>query len=185
MMVRASIVRSCEPCTGLAGRIIGTGDTPGVFVGKRLTFIGVVVALSVACTPPPVQRPLEGAQPVSETPGTNGSVAALTPVLSIPPTLSASNPSLAGSPGAGSSPSPLPAPSPSPEAGYTIVATDGRGANLREGPSTTARVITTLAEGTSVAVYGDLVPGDGGTTWRRIHGAGRDGWVVAPVVRRR
>jgi SH3-like domain-containing protein len=64
------------------------------------------------------------------------------------------------------------------------VATDGAGANLRERPSTSARVLTTLAEGTAVEVLGEPVTVEG-RAWRQIRGGGHEGWVVAVVVRRR
>ena len=56
--------------------------------------------------------------------------------------------------------------------------------NLRDGPSTSARVIVTLAEGTAVEVFGDPVPGAGGP-WRKIRSGSREGWVVTGVLRRR
>jgi hypothetical protein len=69
-------------------------------------------------------------------------------------------------------------------AGFVIVATDGRGANLRDGPSTSARVLTTLAEGTAVETLGQPVTVEG-RAWQQIRGGGYEGWVVAVVVRRR
>jgi uncharacterized protein YraI len=65
-----------------------------------------------------------------------------------------------------------------------IVATDGAGANLRTGPSTSAPVITTLAEGTLVEALGDPVTVEG-RAWRQIRSGDREGWVVAVVVRQR
>jgi uncharacterized protein YraI len=65
-----------------------------------------------------------------------------------------------------------------------IVATDGQGANMRTEPSTRAPVIATLREGTPVEVLGDPVTAEG-RPWRQIRAGGRDGWVVAVVVRPR
>jgi hypothetical protein len=141
----------------------------------------LAVMLCVACAPPTINRPLEGAPPIVEG-GSAGSGQDSGP----PPTLAPPGPAATASPGAGaaSASGPAPSPSPSPEAGYYIAATDGRGVNLREGPSTSARVIVTLAEGTSVEVFGDPVPGAGGP-WRKIRSGSREGWVVAGVLRRR
>ena len=139
--------------------------------------IAVVVALCVACTPPQVQRPLDGAQPNAAGQSATGSGAS----ANVPPTLSAATPVT------GASPDPAvaaPSPSPSPEPGYVIVGTDGRGANLREGPGLGTRVITTLAEGTPIEIFDETATADG-RPWRRIRGGNREGWVVAPVVRRR
>jgi hypothetical protein len=68
--------------------------------------------------------------------------------------------------------------------GFVIVATDGRGANMRVSPSTSARVITTLREGTAVAVLGDPIQSEG-RAWRQIQSGNQVGWVVAVVVRAR
>jgi uncharacterized protein YraI len=68
--------------------------------------------------------------------------------------------------------------------GYVIVATDGAGANLRTAPSTSAPVLTTLREGTAVAVLGEPVSVEG-RAWRQIQAGDRQGWVVAVVVRQR
>ena len=129
---------------------------------RRLGFALAIVSICLACTPPQVQRPLEGA----------------------PPIISAATSAAGASPSPDAAAGPRPSPSPSPEAGYVIVATDGRGANRRETPGLSTRVLTTLAEGTAVEVFGDTATVDG-REWRKIRGAGREGWVVAPVVRRR
>ncbi|MGE3271043.1 MAG: SH3 domain-containing protein [Chloroflexota bacterium] len=154
------------------------------------SFLPIVLCtlLLFACSPGPIQRPLEGA-PVGQ-PSGPPEVADAPPLSDVPPTLSPGGPLQGGgSPSrpaqAGGSPSPSPSPSPLPGiAGYVIVATDGRGANLREGPSTSAKVITTLAEGTAVEVLGEPTTVEG-RAWRQIRGAGREGWVVDVVVRRR
>jgi hypothetical protein len=142
----------------------------------------VTLMLCCACSPPTVSRPLDGARPI----GAGGAQASGPATSGPPPTLSPSSPSPTPSPDPGSSSAALPEPSPSPppEAGYFIAATDGRGVNLRDGPSTSARVIVTLAEGTAVEVFGDAVPGAGGP-WRKIRSGSREGWVVAGVLRRR
>lgn len=150
-----------------------------------MAFALVVLA---ACNPPQIQRPLEGAPVGTQTASGDRAASGAPPLSEVPPTLSPINSSAAGTPtpgvGPGGSPSPLPLPSPSPEPGYTIVATDGRGANLREGPGTSSRVITTLAEGTPVELFPDEATVNG-QAWRRIRSGNREGWVVAPVVRRR
>lgn len=154
----------------------------GAIVGIRRSAVMIVLLLSSACGPPTVQRPLEGARPVTEGAGGPGSGA---PDFGPPPTLSPPRPSPADTQGqAAGSPQPGASPSPSPEPGYVIAATDGRGVNLRDGPSTSARVIVTLAEGTAIEVFGDQVPGPGGP-WRRVRSGSREGYVVAGVVRRR
>lgn len=132
-----------------------------------------------ACTTGPVQRPLEGAPT---------GAASAPDVSGVPPTLSPPTPSGGINPGPGS-PGPLAFPSPSPSpppgiAGFVIVATDGAGANMRDGPSTRARVLTTLREGTPVEVLGQPVTTEG-RAWQQIRGGGHEGWVVAVVVRRR
>lgn len=154
-------------------------------MGSRQAMVLIVVILCCACGPQTVQRPLEGAPPVGE--GAAGTEKPGAPAGSgPPPTLSPPGPSPAASPGetAAGPAQAAPSPSPAPEGGYVIAATDGRGVNLREGPSTSARVIVTLAEGTAVEVFGDPVPGAGGP-WRRIRSGSREGYVVAGVIRRR
>jgi hypothetical protein len=153
-------------------------------VGSRVVIAVVVVLLFCACAPPVVQRPLDGAPPSVDGGASSKEGGGPPATLGVPPTLSANNPSPAGSPGQVTLSSPIPSPSPSPEPGYVIVATDGRGANLRDAPGTSSRVITTLAEGTAVDVFPDQTT-VGGQAWRKIRGANREGWVVAPVVRRR
>jgi hypothetical protein len=150
-------------------------------VRRRLGFALAIVSICLACTPPQVQRPLEGAPPITNIADASKNGA---PALGIPPTLSAATSAAGASPSPDAAAGPRPSPSPSPEAGYVIVATDGRGANLRETPGLSTRVLTTLAEGTAVEVFGDTATVDG-REWRKIRGAGREGWVVAPVVRRR
>jgi len=65
-----------------------------------------------------------------------------------------------------------------------IVATDGAGVNMRQAPSTSAPVITTLREGTPVEAIGAPVTAEG-RAWQQIRSGGRDGWVVAVTVRQR
>jgi hypothetical protein len=150
-------------------------------VRRRVGFALAIMSICLACAPPQVQRPLDGAPPIPVGAGTSKDGA---PALGIPPTLSAATSSVSASPSPDADAGPRPSPSPAPEPGYVIVATDGRGANLRETPGLRTRVITTLAEGTPVEVFGDTATVDG-REWRKIRGAGREGWVVAPVVRRR
>ena len=150
-------------------------------MGSRRALALVTIMLCVACAPPTINRPLEGAPKIVE-----GGSAGRAQESGPPPTLAPPSPAAAASPdqGAASASGPAPSPSPSPESGYVIAATDGRGVNLRDGPSTSARVIVTLAEGTAVEVFGDPVPGAGGP-WRKIRSGSREGWVVTGVLRRR
>ena len=152
-------------------------------MGSRQAILLVALMLCCACAPPTINRPLEGARPVGEGGSEQtGAAAASGP----PPTLSPPSASPAASPDSSiaSASQPGPSPSPSPEPGYVIVATDGRGANLRDGPGTASRVLMTLAEGTAVEVFADTATVEG-QAWRKIRGANREGWVVAPVVRKR
>jgi hypothetical protein len=145
--------------------------------------------LAGACGGPlPVERPLEGAPT-----GVGGQVASTDREVGPPPTLAPASslaaiasPGSVASPGASlaTSPGPSPSPSASPVAGYVIVATDGAGANVRTGPSTSASVVTTLREGTPVEVIGDPVNSEG-RAWRQIRSGSQQGWVVAVVVRAR
>ena len=153
-------------------------------MGSRQAIALIAVMLCCACAPPTINRPREGAPPIGER-GAPGAGQAGGPAgTGPPPTLSAPGPSPAASPGQDVADSPQASPSPSPQAGYFIAATGGRGVNLRDGPSTSARVIVTLREGTSIEVYGEAVPGPGGP-WRRIRAGDREGWIVAGVVRQR
>jgi hypothetical protein len=158
----------------------------GLLSRRIVVFVILAAILPIACTAPIPDRPREGA-PVG------------TPVRpdenSAPPTLSPFSPGNSGSlttPGQGppspplgsttGSPSPAASPSPLATGGYVIVATDGAGANMRTGPSTSSPVITTVAEGTAVEVIGDPVTSEG-RAWRQIRSGGHDGWVVDVVVR--
>lgn len=154
-------------------------------MGSRQAIALVAVIVCCACAPT-VTRPLEGAPPIGGGAGAGTEQPGAPAGSGPPPTLSPPSPSPNGSPGqsVASGSQPASSPSPSPEPGYFIAATDGRGVNLREGPSTSARVIVTLAEGTAVEVFGDPVPGAGGP-WRKIRSGSREGWVVAGVIRRR
>jgi len=146
----------------------------------------VSLLLLTACSPGAIQRPLDGA-PVGGGPVSGRPEIATPDSAGPPPTLSPFTQTAGGSPVPESPGPPAPSPSPSPlpgEAGFIIVATDGAGANLRDGPSTGARVLRTLAEGTAVEVLGEPVTVEG-RSWRQIRGGGHEGWVVAVVVRRR
>lgn len=166
-----------------------TGRAPGGVLIRRLIMLLVAsVMLVAACSAPAPDRPRQGA-PV----GPNGQALQREDANTVPPTLSpyvtpSSTASLnPPSPQPGLAlPAGSPSPSPSPLAvgGYVIVATDGAGANMRTGPSTSAPVITTLPEGTEVEVIGDPVTVEG-RAWRQIRANGRDGWVVAVVARPR
>jgi hypothetical protein len=147
---------------------------------RVVALLAVAIVVTCACGQQKIERPLDGApvgsaaKPVSESP-TSGPPPTLIPVGSAPAD---------ASPATVASPSPLPPPSPTPEAGFVIVATDGAGANMRAAPSTSAPVITTLREGTAVAVLGEPVNAEG-RAWRHIQAGNQQGWVVAVVVRAR
>ena len=68
--------------------------------------------------------------------------------------------------------------------GNQTTATDGRGANLRTGPSTSAPIITTMREGTAVEAIGEPINAEG-RSWRQIRAGAQQGWVVSVVVRAR
>jgi Bacterial SH3 domain len=138
-------------------------------------------AILAACSPPSerprdgapenlVSRPAPTAYPTfSPSSAAEGTPPALTMLGQQPPDGSQSSP---------------PSTSPSPPPAYVIGATDGAGANLRTGPSTSAPAITTLPEGTLVEVLEDPVSVEG-RSWRHIRSGNREGWVVAVVVRPR
>ena len=155
-------------------------------MGSRQAIALVAIIVCCACSPPTVQRPLEGAPPVGNGGAAGKEQGSASAGSTPPPTLAPVSPAPAGSPGPGAAGAagPAPSPSPAPEPGYVIVATDGRGANLRDAPGTSSRVIVTLAEGTAVEVFGDEVTAEG-RAWRKIRGGNREGWVLSVVVRRR
>lgn len=152
-------------------------------IGRVLLLIASVIVLT-ACDPPPVQRPLEGA-PVRVGTTTPGAVMTVEPAA--PPTLTGSSELQGGTVPAnvqpGASPVALASPSPPPLPGppWVIAATGGRGANLREEPSTRARVIATLNEGTPVELLSQPTTIDG-LAWRQVRSNGRDGWIVSGAV---
>ena len=140
-----------------------------------------------ACSPPASGRPLDGA-PV----GTAGQPARVVDAQGPPPTLAAASalnrapqrPDTLGQLTTSAVQPTMAAPSPSPAPGYVIVATDGAGANLRVGPSSSGLVILTLAEGTPVDILGDPISSEG-RSWRQIRVGDHEGWIVAVVVRQR
>ncbi|MFN0074218.1 MAG: SH3 domain-containing protein [Chloroflexota bacterium] len=67
---------------------------------------------------------------------------------------------------------------------YVIGETDGTGANLRERATTQALVVALLPEGTVVEPLDEPVTADG-RAWRKVRANGREGWIVAVVVRSR
>jgi hypothetical protein len=145
------------------------------------TVLSLTIMLASACGPQKIERPLEGA-PVGES---ARATAEAVSVSGPPPTLVPPN---VGAPVPGASPGPVslasPSPSPSPVPGFVIVATDGRGVNMRTGPSTSAPIITTIREGTPVAALGEPVTSEG-RAWREIQSGNQRGWVVAVVLRAR
>ncbi len=156
----------------------------GILFGRVLLLI-VGVALLCACEAPRVTRPLDGA-PARGSTTTPGAVVTLEPAA--PPTLTGAAGLQGGGPTTSGGPSPSPvvlaSPSPLPGPPWVIAATGGRGANMREQPSTTARVIVTLAEGTPVELLGQPTTVDG-QAWRQVRANGRDGWIVSGAVHAR
>jgi uncharacterized protein YraI len=69
-------------------------------------------------------------------------------------------------------------------ASAVIGATGGARVNLRASPSTSAPVVTTLAEGTPVEILDEPVPAQG-RSWQRVRNGDHEGWVVAVVVQHR
>lgn len=95
------------------------------------------------------------------------------PSSSTSPSGSASaRPSASASPSVSASPSTAP--------GTYVVA--GEGLRLRDGPSSTANVITTLAEGTQVQATGVTTNADG-REWREVRVNGSQGWAAAEFLR--
>ncbi|MGE3268821.1 MAG: SH3 domain-containing protein [Chloroflexota bacterium] len=100
-------------------------------------------------------------------------------------------PTLAGSPVIVASPSPAPGTAIGPAASPTAAAagvrmkvanTDGQGANMRQRPSTTAPVLRTLPEGTSVEAIGGETNAEG-RNWRNIREAnGQTGWIASELL---
>jgi SH3-like domain-containing protein len=101
-----------------------------------------------------------------------------------------------GSPVPGGSPSPAPGggtviqpgASPSPGAATAagvklkVVNTEGQGANMRQRPSTTAPIVRTLPEGTSVEAIGDPTTAEG-RAWRNVRDPnGATGWVATDLL---
>lgn len=154
----------------------------------RIGSLLVVSALLLgACGRPLPERPREGAPAGAESRAARSDeVNAPPPTLSPPGALGGAPPPLStpDRPASNDAPSSTPSPLPSPTPAHVIVATDGAGANLRTGPSTSALVVTTLAEGTLVEALGDPVTVEG-RAWRQIRSGDREGWVVAVVVRQR
>lgn len=96
-----------------------------------------------------------------------------TPRPSTSPSGSASaRPSPSASPSASASPSTAP--------GTYVVA--GEGLRLRDGPSSTANIITTLTEGTQVQATGVTTNADG-REWREVTVNGSKGWAAAEFLR--
>jgi hypothetical protein len=82
-------------------------------------------------------------------------------------------------------PDPATTPTPAP-ARFKVGKTDGTGANLRERPSSDARAIAILLDGTTVEVVGDDVQ-SGGLSWRNVRTTGSTadgvtGWVAAQYL---
>jgi hypothetical protein len=141
--------------------------------------LAVVLAgsmLLVACRPPATARPREGAPVVVASQTTRIDLGTM-----VPPTLAPAAPLVVtptstdaqrGTPSATTAPT------------HVIAATGGTAVNLRQGPSVTAPVITTLREGTPVETLGDPVSAEG-RQWQKVRVGDREGWVVAVVVHRR
>ncbi len=86
----------------------------------------------------------------------------------------------AGSGGGGGAPAPAPAEP--PDGTPATVSADGDGLRLRSEPSTTASIIATIPDGTTVWITGPLAPG-GGLLWAPVytHGWGH-GWMAAAYL---
>jgi SH3-like domain-containing protein len=79
-------------------------------------------------------------------------------------------------------PSTAPAPQPSPGTAVWIVAeTGGQGANLRASPSSSAEIVGALEDNTVVQLVDGPVSEDG-RAWRKVSGAGLEGWVLALYI---
>jgi hypothetical protein len=99
-------------------------------------------------------------------------------------------PSVSSEPGTTPDPTVLPSAAattpPRPPARFKVGKTDGTGANLRERPSSDARAIAILLDGTTVEVVGDDVQ-SGGLRWRNVRTTGSTadgvtGWVAAQYL---
>jgi hypothetical protein len=141
-----------------------------------IAVIAAALLLGACASQPPAARPRDGApitRPVLVA-GNDRQVAVAPPTLApvvAPPVPPTSNP-----------PSPMPSPTMAPT--HLIVQMGGQPVNMRAGPSTTAPVITTLREGTSVEALGEPISAEG-RAWQAIRTESHEGWVVAVVVRRR
>jgi Bacterial SH3 domain len=152
---------------------------------RIVLLVALGAALLSACDRSPPVRPLDGAPVVRTGQTASGSGGfAPPPTRALPATLA---PVVAGGgtpPASGPAPPSAPSPTPLGTPGFVIVATDGRGANLRTRPSLSAPIVTTVRAGAAVEVLGDPVEAEG-RSWRQIRTGDRDGWVVAVVVRER
>ena len=72
-------------------------------------------------------------------------------------------------------PAPAPEPEPTPKKGYAIVT--GKNLALREGPSTSAKVLTRLVTGTEVKI--ESIPGD----WEYVKAGSRYGFVMKKFIK--
>lgn len=88
-------------------------------------------------------------------------------------------------PPAPTTPPAAPPPATTPDSGpFVIGNTDGLGANLREGPSTEARVLVLLPDGTLVdPIEGPISFPNDTRAWRKVRAGEREGWVISVVVR--
>jgi len=141
--------------------------------------LGVVLAgsmLLIACRPPATARPREGAPVVVASQPTRIDLGAM-----VPPTLAPAAPLVVTPTSTDAQPG---TPSATMAPTHVIAATGGTAVNLRQGPSMSAPVITTLREGTLVEALGDPVSAEG-RQWQQVRVGDREGWVVAVVVHRR
>ncbi len=139
---------------------------PGGRVSNRMAFTvtGASSSPPAASSPPPSVLPPAPPRP---------------PVAAPPPTVpppSAAPPPVAPRPSPPvAAPSPRPPTPPSASARFTVANTGGRGLHMHANPSLRAPVMTSLPEGTRMAVAGGPVQAEG-YTWWKLSGTPGTGW---------
>lgn len=103
-------------------------------------------------------------------------VAAISPVESAAASACGTEASPPASPSLSPSPTPSPSPSPSAQATAAVLYVAGNGVNMRESPSTQARVLMSLARGTQVERLG--IEGD----WSRVCCNGETGYIRSDLL---
>lgn len=64
-----------------------------------------------------------------------------------------------------------------------VANTGGSGVNMRDAPSTSGKVVATLADGDALTITGDSVVADGHTWWPVKTSGGKTGYVVADYLK--